>query len=325
MFQRRGYSVVLKSSHLADTLRLEHFESFLNRFYFLEGGLGGEWRYNGKVGDMNETVFLETFGSYAKSIIPWFFLGSVVSFWVEKWIRPRVIRRYLGSLNYGKMLVLQLLGMVSPISIMTSLPVAEELVNLGGSPGLILGFLAAERAYDLQSIFIISHLFGLRFAILNVLAIFLALSLASLAVMRDKFTVTSHSAKVPPSFVGSQLRLFGLMLVGILVGAGLRTIVPVGMFRDLTKSSLTGMLVAVFMGLLLYFGTILGNYPVGKAFLELGMSKAGVFAFLTVSPLFNIVVILLFLSVGGVRSCLKLFGVYTAAAILLSLFAAPVL
>ena len=106
--------------------------------------------------------------------------------------------------------------------------------------------------------------------------------------------------------------------IGIGVGALLHTIVPTQLFQHYAQTKVGGIISGTLIGFVLYFGTILGNYPVARAFLDLGMSTAGVFAFLTVSPIFNLVILILFASVIRPRVILKMFTAYAATALLLS-------
>src|SRR4030042_2313782 len=117
---------------------------------------------------------VQTFVSYTKNILPWIVVGSVVVYIVDRSVDVRIIRTFLGKVTIRNILTSQVLGMISPFSIMSALPVTGELISLGASPLMLLSFLVAERAYDLQSFLIISDLFGLKIAVLNALVIFVS-------------------------------------------------------------------------------------------------------------------------------------------------------
>lgn len=119
-----------------------------------------------------------------------------------------------------------------------------------------------------------------------------------------------------------QLRIFTIVIFGIIAGALLRSLVPENLFLNLTHTYIGGTVWSIALGFFLYFGTILGNYPVAKSFFDLGMSPVGVFTFLTVSPLFNLVIIFLFASTVDIRYVLKLFVTYTITALIGSLVVA---
>ncbi|OGY17174.1 MAG: hypothetical protein A2785_04115 [Candidatus Chisholmbacteria bacterium RIFCSPHIGHO2_01_FULL_49_18] len=262
--------------------------------------------------------FLETFWQYSLAIIPWFLIGSLIAYFLELRLHKQALSKHLQTLRLRNILSAQALGMISPLSVMSALPVAGEFIDLGANATLLLTFLVAERSYDLQSLFILSSLFGVRFAVLNMLAIFLSLTAASLVLSLHPITFTQKRDGKASGFWTRQLRTFLVVLVGIGVGALLHTLVPPQVFQHYAHTTFGGILSGTLFGFVLYFGTILGNYPVAKAFSDLGMSSAGVFAFLTVSPVFNLVIIFLFTSVIKARIILKMFAVYAVTALLLS-------
>ncbi len=262
------------------------------------------------------TMFVQTLIDYAGAILPWLVLGSFIAYAVERRFSEEGIRKYLGVMTFKKLLFVQALGMVSPLSIMSQLPVAGSLVRLGAHPALLLSFFIAERAYDFQSFPIITGLFGLQFAVINALAIFISLSIAAFATHHVPITVKKRSSSDGGNFWIRQGRIAGIVLFGIILGAALRTFTPEDAFREIAGTPLGGTATAVLVGFVLYFGTILGNYPVAKAFADLGMHQAGVFAFMTVSPVFNLVVMFLFASAVPFRYSAKQFTFYAFVALI---------
>jgi uncharacterized membrane protein YraQ (UPF0718 family) len=264
-------------------------------------------------------LFIATILSYAWSIMPWLVVGSLIAYLVERHFSQKQVRSYFGTMSATKLVAVQLLGMVSPLSIMSQLPVAGSLVRLGAHPGLLLSFFIAERAYDLQSFPIIAGLFGFRFAALNAAAIFTALTVAACMTRTMPVSIKEGMSSRDGSFLLRQAKIAGVVVIGIIVGAALRTFVPADLFGQITGTRLGAIASAVLIGLVLYFGTVLGNYPVAKAFEELGMHSAGVFAFMTVSPVFSLVVIFLFAAAVPMRYVMRQFGIYAVVALLLTL------
>ncbi|KKS38960.1 MAG: hypothetical protein A3G49_04430 [Candidatus Sungbacteria bacterium RIFCSPLOWO2_12_FULL_41_11] len=263
-------------------------------------------------------TFIPTLLEYAGAILPWLVFGSFIAYAVERRVSKERIKKYFGTATVGKFVFAQILGMISPLSIMSQLPVAGSLVKLGAHPGLLLSFFVAERAYDLQSFPIIIGLFGLKFAVLNAAAIFLSLLIAALAVRNLSLTVKSGAAPDYSGFWTRQGKIAGVVVIGIIIGAALRALAPENAFREITHEPFGGILTALAIGFVLYFGTILGNYPTAKAFADLGMHPAGVFAFMTVSPVFNIVIMFLFASAIQPRFIFRQFGIYAITALLLT-------
>jgi uncharacterized membrane protein YraQ (UPF0718 family) len=82
-------------------------------------------------------VFVDTFVSYASLILPWYAVGVVLAYFAEQQLKPKWIEHNFGKVSWEKLIVAQVLGMVSPLSIMSFLPVARELVGLGFNSGLL--------------------------------------------------------------------------------------------------------------------------------------------------------------------------------------------
>lgn len=266
-------------------------------------------------------LFFQTVVDYSTSILPWFLLGMVAAFGVETLVRPAIIRRYFGKASGERVALALVLGMISPLSILSFLPVASEFVALGFNPGVLFSFLLAERAYDLQSLFILTSLFGFKLAFLNASAILGSLLVVAHSLRKIQVRFAHSGRREAGGFFVRQLRLLAMVMTGIVVGALVRAVIPQGAFQALAASRVGGLVTALILGLVFYFGPILGNYPVAKAFADLGMSPMGVFGFLTVSPVFNLVVISLFGAAVGLRTALRAVLTYALTAVILTVFA----
>ena len=270
---------------------------------------------------MNSSTLIQTIVQYSGSILPWVVIGIGLAYFLEKHITPHTVKRYLGTFGNGRMLTAIFLGMVSPLSIMSFLPVAREFIDLGAHPAVLFGFLIAERAYDLQSFFIITRLFGIKFAILNAFAIFISLYLSIVALEHERINFTINDGKRHNHFWYRQVKILGVVGIGIVVSALFRSVIPQNHFENMMGDTVGGITGALLSGSILYLGPIIANYPIAKAFADLGMSQVGVFAFLTVSPVINIVIISLFGGTVGYRTTLKSFCIYGMAALICTLLA----
>lgn len=264
-------------------------------------------------------LFITTVVSYSGSILPWFAVGAVAAYVIDRSVDIRVVHAFLGKVSMRNILIAKVVGMISPLSIMTALPVVGELVRLGAEPLMLLGFLVAERAYDLQSFFIISQLFGVKIAVVNAVVIFVSLVATTWYFRKEKVRFSSHKTRGNGGFWRGQMKTFLVVFVGITAGAALRAVVPLTGLGSVISSQSGSMITSLVLGFGLYFGTVLGNYPVAKALADLGMAPVGTMVFLSVSPIFNLVVMMLFLSVVKAKYVLKMFGVYTLVSLTLSL------
>jgi uncharacterized membrane protein YraQ (UPF0718 family) len=265
-------------------------------------------------------LFVRTLEDYAVGVVPWFVFGALAAYLVERRFSSRRVSALLGTLSPRRVFGALALGMVSPLSIMSQLPVSGSLTRLGANPALLLAFLAAERSYDFQSFPIIAGFFGMRFAALNAAAVFLSLLAATLFVakMPVAFKASGDGRETGNGFWIRQGKLFAVVIVGVVIASVVRSVMPEDLFRAAAQSDLGGLATGTAAGLALYFGTILGNYPVAKAFADLGMSPTGVFAFLTVSPLFNAVVLTMFASAAHWRHVARFFAAYAVSALAMS-------
>lgn len=142
---------------------------------------------------------------------------------------------------------------------------------------------------------------------------------------REKFVFSGEKDSHQNHFWEHQLRLFLIVFIGIFISAYLRSIIPQSQFQQLTGNQMGGIAGGLIAGFVLYLGPIIANYSIAKAFLDLGMSIPGVFSFLTVSPIINIVIILLFGGAVGYKKTLKSFVVYALCAIVLTIILSPLL
>ena len=193
---------------------------------------------------------------------------------------------------------------------------------MGFNPGVLLSFFIAERAWDLQSFFIISGLFGVKYAVLNGTAIFISLTVTAVVLRKEFVHFKVSGTYVHNGFWKRQGKLILLVGLGIILGAMLHTYIPEREFQYYAGGQIQGFLISLVLGFLLYFGPIAGNYPVAKAFADLGMSHMGTFAFLTVSPILNLVVITLFGAAIGYRKTLKAFFIYSISAMVMTMLVA---
>lgn len=263
-------------------------------------------------------IFLDSLVSFAISIIPWVLFGIIISYFLDQYLHPSIYEKFSGKPGIIKITVAQILGMISPLSIMSFLPIARELTEKGVNPSLLLSFFLAERAYDAQSLFIISGLFGIKFALLNALAIFLSLLFTAIHLKEDTVNFRRKKKK-SENFWYRQGKLLSVVILGILLGAIIKVIVPADFVQHIAGTPIGGYVTSLFIGFSIYVGPVVGNYPIAKAFSDLGMSQLGVFTFLTVSPICNIVVISLFGAAVGFKKIYKAIFLYMLSSMVLSL------
>ena len=264
--------------------------------------------------------FVSVFSEYAAQVLPWFVVGLIAATIVEKRFGGKALPSYFRAYHPGGVALLLLAGMISPLSVLSGLPLAALLIRQGAHPALLLSFFAAERVYDLHSFPIIGSIFGWTFAATNALIVFVALFAASWAVKDNIITYREHpEAVVEHNIWKGHAKMLLVVMVGIAVAALFRVLVPSDVFLHSAGSFLGSVVTALLLGFFLYVGTIAGNYPLASAFSELGMHTAGLMTFLSASSLLNVVIALLFASSISPRAVAKYFLIYGAVATILSI------
>ena len=265
--------------------------------------------------------FIPVFAEYAWQVMPWFIAGLVLAIVFEKHFGKKVLPRYFCEYHPLSVSALLLVGMISPFSILSGLPLAMQLLKRGAHPALLLSFFAAERVYDLQSFPIIEGIFGWKFAIINVLIVFVALFVASWLV-KDSIIAYQSRPETALEHDGwkKHAKMLFVVMVGIAIAALFRVTVPEEVFTQYAGDFLGSVITALLLGFFLYLGTIVGNYPLAGAFSELGMHGAGLMTFLSASSLLNIVIVALFVSSISPRVVAKYFVIYGSVATILSIF-----
>ncbi len=270
-------------------------------------------------------IFYKTLVEYSYLILPWFLVGIALAFLIEKFIHPTILKKISGKFNFFEIVLLVISGMISPLSIMSFLPLAKELTEWGIPSAILFSFFIAERAYDLQSFFIISGLFGIRFAVVTAIVILLSLIATTYSLKEESVEFKSKGKRGKESFWIRQTKTLTIVVLGIVLGAALKTYIPQKYFSEIAGGTIGGVVTALVVGFSVYLGPILGNYPVAKAFSDLGMSSAGILTFLTVSPILNFIIIFLFSSSVGFKKTVKAAFVYSITGLVLVMFASKLL
>jgi uncharacterized membrane protein YraQ (UPF0718 family) len=264
--------------------------------------------------------FTSIFIVYAWQVLPWFFAGLFVAVVVEKRFAHKTLPAYFCEYRPFSVATLLLVGMVSPFSILSGLPLAMQLLRQGAHPALLLSFFAAERVYDLHSFPIIGNMFGWKFAVLNALIIFIALFVASWAVKGGIIAYrTEPKATLKHDGWKKHVKMLLVVTVGIVIATLFRVLVPEDMFAQYAGGFFGSIFTALILGFFLYLGTIAGNYPVAGAFADLGMHGAGVMIFLSASSLLNVVVMALFASSITPRVVVTYVIIYSGVATVLAM------
>jgi uncharacterized membrane protein YraQ (UPF0718 family) len=266
--------------------------------------------------------FIEVVIFFSRSILPWVVLGSALDYAIGKVLKPEQIRKWFHRGGPWKIFAIQYLGMASPFTTMSFLPIAGRFVRKGANPGLMFGFLAAERSYGIQSFFIITALFGFMMAFLHFIIISMSLFSAMYFTRNDSVSFKKPQAGPDPHhktvFLMRQVRLYAYVMLGIIIAAAVQVFLPQSVIEFFAGNTALSVLGAVVLSLLLYLGTIFGNYPVARTFLEAGMAPVGALLFLVLSPLANLAVIVLFLSVTHAKNVLKFVLLYSVTGMVLT-------
>lgn len=166
------------------------------------------------------TEIARVFIEYSWQVLPWFFAGIVLAVVIEKRFGDKSLPAYFCKYRPLNVAILLLVGMVSPFSVLSGLPLAMQFLRQGAHPALLLSFFAAERVYDLHSFPIIGTIFGWQFAVVNALIVFIALFAASWGVRTSMIAYHSRpETALEKDGWKKHMKMLIIVIAGILAAA----------------------------------------------------------------------------------------------------------
>ncbi len=259
------------------------------------------------------TWFWHSF-SYFQVVFPWLIIGIIISFLLKKYLSDSVVKRFLGKANIPTILIAEIIGAFSPVSIIALLPLSSTMLDEGASPATLTAFLLAARAYNPEALPVSLSLLGFSITALNVLITFLAVTLCSLTFRKKNFTINTRKKK-ESGFILQITEFTVYILIGIIIAGFVITVIPPSVVAHYGGKSLASLPLLMLFGFVVYLGFV-GYFPIAKSFLDLGVSHAAVITFLNSASIINLTFLLMFIPIIGRRNTIKIFFIYLLTVLL---------
>lgn len=251
--------------------------------------------------------FWHSFG-YFEVVFPWLIVGIGISFLLKKYLNEAIVKRFLGKANIPTILIAEVIGAFSPVSIIALLPLSSTMLAEGASPATLTAFLLAARAYNPEALPVSLSLLGFSITALNLLITFLAVTLCSLTFRNKNFAIKANKGK-ESGFVLQIIEFTGYILIGIIIAGFVITAVPPSVVAHYGGKSLASLPLLMLFGFVVYLGFV-GYFPIAKSFLDLGISHAAVITFLNSASIINLTFLLMFIPIIGRKNTIKIFFIY---------------
>jgi len=109
--------------------------------------------------------FLAVFKGYFVEVLPFLFIGFLLSGLIHEFVPTRLVEKHLGGKGIKSILYSTLAGTLLPVCCIGSLPIAVSLHQKGARLGPVLAFLVATPATSITALLVSYGLLGLKFTI----------------------------------------------------------------------------------------------------------------------------------------------------------------
>jgi len=150
--------------------------------------------------------FLVVFKGYLVEVLPFLFIGFLLSGLIHEFVPARLVERHLGGNGIKPILYSTLAGTILPVCCIGSLPIALSLHQKGARLGPVLAFLVATPATSVTALLVSYGLLGLKFTMFIFFSVILMGLIMGIVGNTIKLK-TLESAKNPLSCKESNLSL----------------------------------------------------------------------------------------------------------------------
>jgi uncharacterized membrane protein YraQ (UPF0718 family) len=174
-------------------------------------------------GVMNILIeFLVVFKGYLVEVLPFLFIGFLLSGLIHEFVPARLVERHLGGNGIKPILYSTLAGTILPVCCIGSLPIALSLHQKGARLGPVLAFLVATPATSVTALLVSYGLLGLKFTMFIFFSVILMGLIMGIVGNTIKLK-TLESAKNPLSCKESNFAIDSICGMNIDKCDGLRT------------------------------------------------------------------------------------------------------
>lgn len=242
---------------------------------------------------------LKEFTHLLVAVIPYFVLGAVFGAFLEKYIKPSFVFRYLNK-GFVSVINASILGAVLPGCACATMPVAEGLKKKGAGLGTLGAFIMVSPLLSPQTIVLTYAMLGAKFTIARIIfslsgAIILGVifnycekakirGFVPAGAIEDECKCCKDDAHKKSSFLRCFIKIIidlgRYFLLGLFIASVLTVLIPHDAIpKYIGSSGIFAYLVAVLVGIPIYIceGE---EIPLTLALLKLGLSKGPAFSFL---------------------------------------------
>ncbi len=166
--------------------------------------------------------FLVVFKGYLVEVLPFLFIGFLLSGLIHEFVPARLVERHLGGNGIKPILYSTLAGTILPVCCIGSLPIALSLHQKGARLGPVLAFLVATPATSVTALLVSYGLLGLKFTMFIFFSVILMGLIMGIVGNTIKLK-TLESAKNPLSCKESNFAIDSICGMNIDKCDGLRT------------------------------------------------------------------------------------------------------
>lgn len=246
--------------------------------------------------------------AYFKTVFPWLIAGIGISYLLKSSLNDTLVKRFLGKANIPTILIAEIIGAFSPVSVIVLLSLSSTMLTDGASPVTLIAFLLAARGYNPEALPVSLSLLGFKITVLNLLITFLAVTFCSLSFRSNNFKIKTKKRQ-EVGFYLQMATFIGYLLIGIIIAGFVVTTIPPTTITQYGGKSLASLPILMLFGFVVYLGFV-GYFPIAKSFLDLGVSHAAIITFLNSASIINLTFLLMFIPIIGRKNTFKIFSIY---------------
>jgi uncharacterized protein len=293
-------------------------------------------------------TYIENLWLILMELAPWLLLGTLVAGMLHIWIPPALIKRHLGQRGIGGVLKAALAGVPMPLCSCGVIPAGIGLHQQGASRGASVSFLVATPQTAVDSTLVSYSFFGWPFALFKLVSSFLTGILAGWMADRVDHQPPADPTPAPApntnpaadhdadaawraqySTWPARLRgiwtfgidrllrmVYGWVVLGVIVSAGLTTFIPQDYFSSLPYASgFPGLLIALLISLPMYACST-ASIPIAAGLVHAGLPPGAALVYLVAGPATNVATIGAIYRVFGGRIIAVYLGVIITSSLL---------
>jgi len=236
--------------------------------------------------------FISRFVYYTIEILPYFFVASVVGAFIQSFVSFNMVRGFVNK-RFLSPLITAIFGSSVPVCSCSMIPVAQTINSFSRSYAPTLSFLIVAPVLSPVILFLMAGMFGWKLTVFRFVTVFVSALLTAYLVdifFKKPPSLPLFSRKQKPSsrwylFKDSFRDIFfntgKYVLLGLFIASAVSTVIPEGFFSKFSQDLFSYVFIAVFsIPVYVCSGE---EIPIGKSFVDLGLSEGQALTFMLAS------------------------------------------